>query len=241
VNHEHDFTEDAYRQLVRAARARYRFLAFGDAAAAEAGVLWRHDIDVSVHRALALARIEHDEQARATYFVYLHSRFYNALEDAIVERLQQIVALGHDLGIHFDSRFTPAGMSAADAIAAERDVLARATGAEVGALSFHDPDVPGVSVSEADRVAGLVNAYGAGIRSRFAYGSDSNGYWRFTPLADVIASAGPRLQVLTHPEWWVPEPMPPRARVARAIDGRAAYMAAKYDAAIAAAGRENIR
>jgi hypothetical protein len=60
-------------------------------------------------------------------------------------------------------------------------------------------------------------------------------------LAQVIAAGGPRLQVLTHPEWWVPEPMPPRARVARAIDGRAAYMAARYDAAMREVGRENVR
>jgi hypothetical protein len=35
--------------------------------------------------------------------------------------------------------------------------------------------------------------------------------------------------------------MSPRARIARAIDGRAAYQAAKYDAALAAVGRENLR
>ena len=98
-----------------------------------------------------------------------------------------------------------------------------------------------MSVSDADDIAGLVNADGAGIKARFAYGSDSNGYWRFRRLADVIADSGPLLQVLTHPEWWVPEPMAPRARVQRAIDGRAAYMAAKYDAALADAGRENVR
>ena len=241
MSDEQDFTEAAYRELVRQARARYQFLRFNDAGAATGGVLWRHDIDVSVHRALALARIEKEEQARATYFVYLHSRFYNALEDGIVDRLKQIVSLGHDLGIHFDSRFTPQGMNMSDAIAAERDVLARAAGTEVRAVSFHDPDVAGVSISDANEIAGLINAYGAGIKDRFGYGSDSNGYWRFRPLAEVIAEGRPLLQVLTHPEWWVPEPMPPRARIARAIDGRAAYMAAKYDSALADAGRENVR
>ena len=241
MNHEQDFTEAAYRQLVRQARERYRFLSFAEAASASAGVLWRHDIDISVHRALALARIEQEEQARATFFVYLHSRFYNALEDAIVDRLKHIVALGHDIGLHFDPRFISEGVSMADAVAAERDVMARALGTRVQALSFHDPDVPGVTISDDDAIAALVNASGAGITARFDYGSDSNGYWRFRPLAGVIAAAGPRLQVLTHPEWWVPEPMPPRARIARAINGRAAYMAAKYDAAIADAGRENIR
>ena len=89
-------------------------------------------------------------------------------------------------------------------------------------------------------IAGLVNTHGRTIQDRFGYGSDSNGYWRHTPLGEEITLARhPRLQVLTHPEWWVPEPMSPRARITRAIDGRAAYLAAKYDAAIAAVGREN--
>lgn len=236
-----DFTETAYRLLVRQARDRYAFLTYDRAATAEGGVLWRHDIDISAHRAVALARIEHEEGVRATYFVYLHSRFYNALEDAVVERLRAIAALGHAFGLHFDPRFIPAAVSMAEAAAAERRVLEGAIGAALAAVSFHDPDVPGSTMSEADEIAGLVNAYGRGIRSRFEYGSDSNGYWRFTPLARVVAESGPRLQVLTHPEWWVPEPMTPRARVQRAIDGRAAYMSAKYDAAMTEVGRDNQR
>ena len=236
-----DFTETAYRSLVRQAKARYRFLSFGEAASAEAGVLWRHDIDMSPHRAAALARIEHEEDVRATYFVYLHSRFYNALEDAVVERLRAIAALGHAFGLHFDPRFTPSGTSLADAVAAERAIVERTIGVAVTALSFHDPDVPGQTMSDADEIGGLVNAYGRGIRSRFEYGSDSNGYWRFKPLAQVVAESGPLLQVLTHPEWWVPEPMAPRGRVQRAIDGRAAYLSAKYDAAMKEVGRDNQR
>lgn len=243
MSHDQDFTETAYRDLVRVARARYAFLSFGDAAAAETGVLWRHDIDVSVHRALALARIEHEEGVRATYFVHLHSRFYSALEDVITDRLRAIVSLGHEVGLHFDPHFTPAmGASLEAAVAAEAAIVERVTGAPVSALSFHDPDAHGAPVNDADRIAGLVNAYGRSIQDRFGYGSDSNGYWRHAPLPEVVASGRhPRLQVLTHPEWWVPEPMPPRARIARAIDGRAAYLTAKYDAAMSAAGRENVR
>jgi hypothetical protein len=243
VTQAHDFTEAAYRELVRAAKARYAFLSFGDAATAEAGVLWRHDIDVSVHRALALAAIEHDEGVHATYFVHLHSRFYSALEDAIIERLRAIVALGHEVGLHFDPHVTPAlGPSLEAAIAAEAAIVERVCGAPVTAFSFHDPGAHGAAVNDADHMAGLVNTYGRSIQERFGYGSDSNGYWRHTPLLDEINSGRhPRLQVLTHPEWWVPEPMSPRARIARAIDGRAAYQAAKYDAALAAVGRENLR
>ena len=243
MSHEQDFTEAAYRTLVRAARDRYTFLSFADAASAEAGVLWRHDIDVSVHRALALATIEREEGVRATYFVHLHSRFYNALEDAIVERLRAIVVLGHEVGLHFDPHFSPAMEPSIDAaIAAEAAVVERLCGAPVTAFSFHDPGAHGAAVNDADRIAGLVNSYGRSLRDRFGYGSDSNGYWRHAPLVDLVTSGRHlRLQVLTHPEWWVPEPMPPRARIARAIDGRAACQAATYDAALAAVGRENLQ
>lgn len=239
--HDGDFTEEAYGALVRQARERYPFLSYTQAATAETGVLWRHDIDISAHRAVALARIEHEAGVHATYFVYLHSRFYNALEDAVVERLRMVVDLGHEFGLHFDPRFIPAAVSMTEAVAAERQLLEGAIGSPLTALSFHDPDLPGMVMTGDDRIAGLVNATGQAITARFAYGSDSNGYWRFAPLAEVIAGAGDRLQVLTHPEWWVPSPMPPRARVARAIEGRAAWAAAKYDAAIADAGRENRR
>jgi hypothetical protein len=237
---EQDFTEAAYRALVRAARERYPFLSFTDAATAEAGVLWRHDIDISVHRALALARIEQEEGVRATYFVHLHSRFYSPFEDVIVERLRAIVALGHAIGLHFDPGFTPPmGPSVTEAIAAEAAIVERVAGAGVTAVSFHDP---GPDVDDADRISGLVNTYGGTLRQRFGYGSDSNGYWRHAPLMEEITSGRhARLQVLTHPEWWVPEPMSPRARIARAIEGRAAYQLAKYDAAMIAVGRENLR
>lgn len=240
------FTEAAYRDLVGLARDRYPFLSFRDAGSAAAGVLWRHDIDVSVHRALALARIEHALGVRATYFVHLHSVFYNSFEDAIATRLRAIAGLGHEFGVHFDPHFyglAPEGGAAlSSAVAAEADAIASLVGSKVVAVSFHDPDKHGGTVAGDDEIAGLVSAYGRTIRERFGYCSDSNGYWRFAPLAEELSRGRhARLQVLTHPEWWVPEPMSPRERIARAIDGRAAAIAAGYDRTLAALGRENLR
>lgn len=238
-----DFTENAYRELLRVARVRYAFRPFAEAVEVASGILWRHDIDISVHRALALARIERDEDVRATYFVHLHSSFYNAFESDIVGRLRQIVALGHELGLHFDPQFsgsTPTDRDAlARAVSRERDHLQETVGAPVVAVSFHDPDVAGFTDIHDDRIAGLVNAYGNRLRRDFTYCSDSNGYWRFKPIRDVLTEPGhDRVHVLTHPEWWVPEPMTPRARIARAIDGRAASVARRYDEALRALGRE---
>ncbi|MCD7909896.1 MAG: hypothetical protein LUH04_19885 [Clostridium sp.] len=45
-----------------------------------------------------------------------------------------------------------------------------------------------------------------------------------------MAEGGPdRLQVLTHPENWTPEPLTPRQRIQRCFDGRAARAAEGYD------------
>jgi hypothetical protein len=241
---DHDFTEAAYRDLLKLARSRYAFRPFTSALTMADGVLWRHDIDMSPHRALALARIEREEQAGASYFVHLHSTFYNALETDVVARLKEIASLGHEIGLHFDPQFsgrTPADREGlARAVSLERDVLQAALDVPIGAVSFHDPDVAGFTDLADDTIAGLVNAYGARLRADFTYCSDSNGYWRFKPLRDVLAEPGhARLQVLTHPEWWVPEPLTPRARVARAIDGRAAAAAGRYDRALRALDREN--
>jgi hypothetical protein len=227
------FTEREYRELVRLAKACYSFASFADHATAPAwSVLWRHDLDFSVHRALALARIEADEGTRATYFVQLHSPFYNALEAEIAAGIREIVELGHELGLHFDPHFYERGAGEQE-LGRERALLEELFETPVSAFSLHNPSLNGWR-DDRDVVAGMVNAYGPFVSTHYAYASDSHGYWRHEPLAEVLEGAKhERLQVLTHPEWWVPEPLTPRDRVSRAIDGRAARQHSRYEEVIA--------
>jgi peptidoglycan/xylan/chitin deacetylase (PgdA/CDA1 family) len=237
---EDDFTEAGYRTLLRVARGRYPFVRFADHARCESGVLWRHDVDVSPHRALALARIERDEGVRATYFVHLHSMFYNALELEALERFREIAALGHDIGLHFDSHVHRAAMAATSvesAVRFEADILREMIGVAPLAVSFHNPDLD--EELSADQFGGLVNAYGRAIRERFAYCSDSNGYWRHTPIAAALQGDAPRLHVLTHPEWWPADAMLPRQRILRAVEGRARSAVRSYEAQLDATGRSD--
>ena len=69
---------------------------------------------------------------------------------------------------------------------------------------------------------------------------DSNGYWRYTPMPEVISSGHTRLHLLTHPGWWTPEPMSPSARVHRCIRGRAQAVRRAYDHLLSRAGRLNL-
>jgi hypothetical protein len=238
--HLEDFTERAYGAALASAAARYRFEPFGTAAA-EPHVLWRHDVDASMHRAVALAEIEAEHGVRSTWFLSLHASFYNLLERETTDLAVRLAALGHWIGLHYDAAYYDDG-DLLEHLAAERALLESVVGAPVGAVSFHNPDRTGVEDVRDDVLAGMVNAYGRTLGDRYAYVSDSNGYWRFERLADVLdAGTEPRLHVLTHPEWWVAEPMSPRERIQRAIDGRARRVGERYDEALAAAGRLNAR
>ncbi len=239
-----EFTEAGYRRLVREARERYAFARFG-APAPDRRVLWRHDLDYSVHRALALAEIEADEGVRATYNFLLHSELYNLLEPAVTQRARRILDLGHWLGLHFDVGFYR-GIADEDAlaekVASERDLLEGLFEREVTAFSLHNTQVSDSAGFDADVVAGLPSANGRTLRATHGYVSDANGYWRWDSLGDVLHSGEyERLHVLTHPEWWTPEPMSPRRRILRCIEGRGARAEESYDTLLATHGRVNIR
>jgi hypothetical protein len=236
-----DFTEDSYRENIRSARERYAFEPFSGAPPDRAHVLWRHDVDFSVHRAIALARIEADEGVRATYLLAVTSPFYNLLEPAILWRVREVSGLGHWLGLHFDlgahsEADSPQALT--ERIAFERRLLTEMVERPIDVVSFHNPGATGAEALDADELAGMTNAYGSRIKARYAYVSDSNGYWRHERLADVIESGQhERLHVLTHPEWWQAEPMSPRARLERCLEGRTAHAREWYLERARAAGR----
>jgi hypothetical protein len=239
-----DFTDDSYRGIIRAARERYSFEPFGTEAD-RPHVLWRHDVDYSVHRALRLAEIEADAGVRSTYFVLLHSVFYNLLEPSVFQRVRRLLELGHDLGLHFDLAFY-GGFADVDElggrIAYEAEVLSEFFKRKISAFSFHNTTVVDHShYADLDRVAGLINTNGRSLMERYSYVSDSNCYWRFRRLPEVIdKGSDERLQVLTHPECWQGEAMSPRARIVRCVEGRRDYMMNWHDELLAGHGRENI-
>jgi hypothetical protein len=181
----------------------------------------------------------------ATYFFMLKSRFYDLYEAEVLSRAREIVSLGHHVGLHFDAEIYTDPIWTAEALetrlAEERERLCALLKCDVGAVSFHNPGMTTLETPSQGSLAGMVNAYGASLRDGYGYCSDSNGYWRFDPLSTVLVSnRHERLQVLTHPEWWTPEPMAPRERIERCVNGRAAATMRFYDDTLARAGRLNI-
>jgi hypothetical protein len=238
----HDFTRANYRALVRLAKSHYRFCSYSEPWPANGFVLWRHDVDISVHAAQALAWIEADEGVKATYFLLFHGTYYNLFENDIHRRVKELLSLGHELGLHLDLEFhgvrDVTGLE--KAIRMEARWLEDLFGVAPKVFSFHDPGPLALSF-RAEQYADLVNCYAERFQTTIGYCSDSNGYWRHRRLEDVLrARTDASLQVLTHPEWWPDEAMSPRRRVHRCIDGRARFLKEYYDGMLRRNGRLNL-
>jgi biotin carboxylase len=179
---ECDFTIEHYRELLESIRGGgYRFATF-DRRPQEGDVLLRHDVDLSLEAALALAEVEAEHDAVATYFVMRQSVFYNLESPTGEYALARLRELGHRIALHalypsveLDERF--------DSV-----------------IAWHNPEAGHMS----DEIDGVVNAMGARFFSPETYRSDSNQHWRFgCPHGALRRREFRWLQLLIHPEIWV--------------------------------------
>lgn len=239
---DQDFSVVAYRQLISLVLASYQTANYRSIPWGQRFVLWRHDCDYSLNRALVLAKIEAEIGLRSTFFVNLHCEFYNLLESSQIVLVKELVQLGHDIGLHFDAAFyaTVSEDELHKQVTREADLLEQFVGVRPAVFSFHNPSAFHLTC-EADTYGGLVNCYSKRFKTAVPYCSDSNGYWRFRRLFDVLSEAkDPCLQVLTHPGWWQEKPMPPRQRIFRSTYGRASATMRLYDQGLTDGDRENL-
>jgi hypothetical protein len=179
-----DFSLAHYRELIRAAQhGDYRF-AFFDREPREGDLLLRHDVDLSLEAAVALAKVEAELGAQATYFLMTESVFYNLDSSVGRATIAALRDLGHRIGLHavypraaLDDRFDPV-------------------------IAWHNPEPAYMQAP----VAGVVNVMQEGFFAPATYRSDSNQHWRSgCPHEALAAGELPWLQLLTHPEIWAYE------------------------------------
>lgn len=202
--HFADFTFDNYRELVSLTKRSHVFSNFTDFSTVDNPVLWRHDIDFSPQNALKFAQIEAEQGVVSTYFLLLHSSFYNLLDVRITEIVQEILALGHDLGLHFDCSFYNICDEShlEHCLLLEKSLLEKVFKTNIDVFSFHVTNKHTENFRN-KQYAGLINVYSDFIQDQFKYCSDSNGYWRYERLYDfLLKNEEGAIQILTHPVWW---------------------------------------
>lgn len=236
------------------AKSKYVFLPYDYSAIASAeGIkcLWRHDIDYSIDQSLELARIDADCGIVSTFFIHLHAEFYSFFEKEQKDKVREILDLGMKVGLHFDFGFYTDSEEKCtfemfeDYARYEKDVLRKILGIGNGVelpISFHNPELLGITELKADYFADSVNVCSKHIFDNFYYCSDSNGYWRFKRLEDVLRDEDVKdLQVLiTHPGWWQKKIMLPSERIKNMIDKRAENTYKNYCDMLEQGKRKNI-
>ena len=228
---DEDFTYANYRGLLRMAKSGWKIFDYRNIDWDEKFIVWRHDVDISINCSLKLAKIEQEEDVKGTYFINPHSEFYNIAEFNQHLLVKEILQLGHDIGLHFDAAFYEINSEKElnVLVVKESSYLEDLFGVKPTAFSFHNPVSKNLEF-EADEYGGLKNCYSKKFKETVGYCSDSNGYWRFRRLNEVLKEQKePRLQVLTHPGWWQEKPYPPRQKIFRAAFGRACVTLRAYD------------
>lgn len=203
----------------------------------------RHDIDFSPQRALVLAKIEKKLKVRATYTVLLSGEYYSPFERETAETLRKIFFLGHDIGLHFDAARHEIKTEAelGSALTWERQVLARVLGIQeknIRMFSFHNT-TPFTMNCKRSHYAGLRNAYAGLLQKDVQYISDSNGYWIYRSWIQLLLEKHPRIQVLTHPDWWVDKEAEPAEKICSAIYQRALDSWVRYRRLLKKLKRQN--
>jgi hypothetical protein len=241
-NHFLDFTRDNYRLLLQLAKKNYKFSSYIDFDREEKFILWRHDLDTSVHSARKLAEIEAEEKIVCTYFLHLHNPFYNLLEREISDCVRDIQGFGHQLALHFDVHYygIENEKELVKYLIFEKEILEKLFGQPVLVFSFHNTNEFTMSCQRWE-YAGLINTYAEYFQRHVGYCSDTNGYWRERRLEDILlAASDSSLQVLTHPEWWQEIAMSPKQKIDRCINERAIANRSWYEETLKKFGRMNL-
>jgi hypothetical protein len=176
-----DFSLEHYRDLLRALRqGGYRLAGF-DSPPQDGDAIVRHDVDLSLEAAVAVAELEAEQDVWSTWFLMTRSVFYNLASAEGVRTIERLKELGHRVAHHavwphldLDERFDPV-------------------------VAWHNPDPAFMS----EPIDGATNVMTAPFFDPDHYRSDSNQHWRRGCPHESLALGEPSwLQLLTHPEIW---------------------------------------
>lgn len=205
-----DFTFKNYAKMLNLLQEDYEVTNFSKVKFAssfkERQLIIRHDIDVSLEKALEMAKVEHENGISAVYFFFLRSPFYNLFSHKGTEIIHEIINLQHHIGLHFDystfMKISPAEVNYF--IHKEIKFIEELFSVKLDGVSFHRPF--SLEFFNKLELGTYPHAYEKLFTERFAYYSDSRGLWRYGhPLESDAYKQRKNLQLLIHPIWWNPE------------------------------------
>ena len=199
INELVKFNPKTYVKLVKYLSQIYKIVPFGEIPKGETPYLvLRHDVDVSLEPALKMAEIEHEIGVKSTYFVWLSGNFYNPLEGRNVCIMKKICALGHEIGLHYDTfQYECYEQDDVQALKMEINILENLLGRKITAISCHAFRGNPNSFLE---IHGYVNADDPNLRDLYVH--ESRKLWSVRSLFILLNKNPRRVQLLIHPCHW---------------------------------------
>ena len=205
------FTFDEYRACLEIGLKRFdrvtgaaRFLSEPKSTRADGSVLiLRHDCERDLGKAVRMAEIEKYLGISASYFIRIHSEYYNLMLHRDRERVRNIAALGHEIGLHYEPSFYLRDgvefiVGVKQDLAVLRMILDNET--PMHTMSPHQPTLVAPDFAELER-HGMVDLYAHDAFRTLSYFSDSGMVWREKNLRQVVETEQ-RCQLLVHPDFW---------------------------------------
>ena len=195
------FSFDSYQTLLQSLSSEgYRFGLIADKNPSAPTVYLRHDIDFFLSDWMQIPELEAKAGAKATYYVLVGH--YELATPEAHETLKLLVDLGHEIGLHYDTRRYPAEPNAAQAqMKAEIDTLQAITGKPIRTITRHNVFL---KAHEPTSLDGLVDPFDMSYLQDMTYISDSVRSWRDETLLSCLDKAKPsQVVLLTHPESWL--------------------------------------
>lgn len=213
-----DFTYKEYVNLINLLkRKNYQFTNYKEYKNTDQPVIFRHDIDNSLEKAVELARLENENNIQSIFFILLSTDFYNIFSKKSNDMIKEIINLGHEIGLHFDEqRYEIRNKEELEHyIEYEKEIFKKAIGISIDTVSMHRPSkwILGNDIKFKD----IINSYSKEFFQDFKYLSDSRMHWREDILKIVENEEYDKLHILTHPFWYAENSGDIKERVSRFI------------------------
>jgi hypothetical protein len=206
------FTYQGLRRYLKHLIGRYRIFRLGKWDGKCPGIILRHDVDFDLEAAYRVALLESELGIKSTFYVRVDAYSYNLFSDHCTRRLQQMISLGFEIGLHFNPMRWPDANENELVEMAFRDMeLLRLIVPSIKSISLHNPSVHG----HYPMIPGVRNSYDPMIFTPEKYLSDSCMSFRGKdPYSHAILARENVVQIVLHPMHYADNPGTYKDRIA---------------------------
>ena len=212
------FSYEDYKEIIRIIQSTGNQAGYEEALTADKFVIMRHDVEYSVDRAYALAKVESSMDFTSTFFFQWTNNSYNILSRRNQDLIKDMHERGHVIGLHYALNGLTDMQEVRHQIKKEMDILSEMFGFPITQFSVHrpSPDVLRENIKlpvyvHTHATTGLgymtylkaAEAGAAGIDcATSCFSGGTSHIWRYGYPDEANITGYDKVQILTHPFAW---------------------------------------